>query len=177
MDAIEPVDAQATESPIFTPQEEAFLRSYSESLSRIDAMKASGFSTLQTLQQADEQAILARSAQILARADKLSLSAICNAVGADKGAFAAVLWKWCQAERGSTALQALNLLARIHGLWDKEGKTTQQVALVFAGARQPPSREKPVDLPFTLNSSDYSVFAVPTPDPDAEADLENGPSK
>jgi hypothetical protein len=59
------------------------------------------------------------------------------------------------------------LMGRIHGLWDKTDNRQPQVALVFTSAQGKPA-EKPADLPFTMSSTDYSVFSDPRQPPPAE---------
>ncbi len=156
---------------LFNPQEEAFLRAYSESRLRYEAMVAAGYPDADN----DEakHRLVAKAGELLMRVEQLSLAAIGSAVGADKVAYMATLWRWCCCDDGHQAIKALMIMGRVHGLWDKTTRVNQQVALVFAAARPAPGTTPPADLPFTLPSGDYSVFSTQTPD----ADPENGTTK
>ena len=141
---------------LFTPQEEAFLRHYSESKLRYEAMIAAGFVTQPPTVQ-EEHAVMSQASALVARAEQLSLSQLGLALGADRIYFLSRL-KWvCDSDQGHIAIKGLNLLARIHGLFEKEQRATQ-VALIFNQAQTPASSEKPVDLPFNLSSKDYRPF-------------------
>ena len=143
----------------FTAQEQAFLRHYSEGKLRYEAMVQAGY-VVSAPDLAGYQGVMARAQELVGRAERLSLSSICSSIGGDKILFCAALWQQCQAQNAHAAIKALALMARIHGLWDNDKSRQPQVALVFTQAQGQPA-EKPVDLPFTMSSADYSVFSDP----------------
>ena len=142
--------------PEFTAQEEAFLRAYSESCNRLQALMQCGMiTTPPALDQ--QQALMQEASRIIAKAERMPLSAIASAIGADRLFLLAMLKKVCEAPEGHIAIKGLQLLARLHGLWNEPKGARQHVALVFAEARQPTGATKPSDLPFTLASGEYRV--------------------
>lgn len=146
-----------TVGELFTPQEEAALRHYSETRSRYEAMVAAGYvSQPHTLQ--DHADLVAQMGRLLARAEQMSLSQIASAIGGDKVAYISVLWQWCQCDKGHDAIKALMLMGRVHGIYDKAGQHNTQVALIFNAATTPAASQAPADLPFTLPSGDYRVY-------------------
>src|SRR5207247_866642 len=86
-----------TPGQLFSPQEEAFLRHYADRRSRYEAMIAAGY-VPGPLTMAEEQGVLAQAGEVLGRTEQLSISQAASAIGADRIAYLAVLWRWCQAE-------------------------------------------------------------------------------
>ena len=157
-----PVDAggdQTRQAPLFTPQEEAALRHYSEAPKRFEAMVAAGY-VASVPDISEYQRVVAQMGDILGRAEQMTLAQVAFSVGADKVAFCGRLWHLCQSENDHAAIKAMVLMGRIHGMFDKADHRQPQVALVFTSAQGQPT-EKPVDLPFTMSSADYSVFSDP----------------
>jgi hypothetical protein len=152
----------------FTAQEQAFLRHYSEGKLRYEAMVQAGYVASAPDRQG-YHGVMERAQELVGRAERLSLSSISSAIGADKVLFCSYLWQICTGPKPHEAIKGLQLLARIHGLWDNDKSRQPQVALVFTSA-QSSTPEKPVDLPFTMSSADYSVFSDPRQPPQVEND-------
>lgn len=132
--------------------EEAFLRRYSESLVRCTAMVESGAAAalaLDPLQ--DVVALEAAATRIIAKAEQLTLAQLASATALDKLYFLARLKAVCDDPEGHIAIKGLQLLARMHGVWDKDAShKSPNVQIVFAPS--PPQRaQNEADLPFSID--------------------------
>ena len=164
---------------VLDPQEQAFLRHYSDSLSRLHAMIAAGYyQNDNTIESKDlmvtQQEVIAQAGAILGRAERLPLPTIASAVGADKVAFLARLWAICCCDKAHEAIKGLQLLGRIHGVWGKDGGSDRRTALVFVSPSPRAHGTVPTDLPFTLSRDAYRMFAEPPEASDEASDSENG---
>jgi hypothetical protein len=133
------------------PHEEAFLRRYSESLVRLTAMVDSGAAfalALDPLQ--DVVALEAAATRIIAKAEQLNLAQLASATALDKLYFLARLKAVCDDPEGHIAIKGLQLLARIHGVWDKADRAHANVQIVF-GTPSPQRAQNDPDLPFSID--------------------------
>ncbi len=150
--------------PAFTPQEEHFLRAYSESLVRFEAMQQAGYVS-EPLDVAGHQAIMRQAGELLERAEHLPWKDLALAMGADRLYFLSRLKVVCDSPVGHIAIKGLVLLARIHGLFDKADTKAPQVALVFNQAHQPAPGARTTSLPFTMPAGSYELFPEPESGP------------
>lgn len=159
------------DTPTFTAQEEAFLRAYSETLLRREALIQAGMLPPGQSMAQDQQA-MQQAGEVVGRAEQLPWSQLALALGADRVYFLSRLKTVCDSPVGHIAIKGLNMLARIHGLFEKQDGRAPQTALVFVAAQSPQSAAPP-DLPFTMSRGDYRMFTDPDNVPRA-TDNENG---
>src|SRR5262245_11097626 len=137
---------------VFTTQEEAFLRHYSESLNRLEALGKAGFlpRTLPTM--AQQQGLMQEASRIIAKAERMSLNAIASAIGADRLWLLAQRKLVCEDPQGHVAIKGLQLMARIHGVWEKEKGAKQQVAIIFGTPEGQKRQTQRTGLPFVIDA-------------------------
>ena len=132
----------------------------------MEALAKAGLLPQTPLGTADQRRLMQVANQIIAKAERMPLSAIASALGADRLWFLSQLKRICESPEGHVSIKELQLLARIHGLWDKQTRT-HHVELVMHPAEQPPRTSS--DLPFTLSNGQYRPLHEPSGDAQREA--------
>jgi hypothetical protein len=142
--------------PQFTAREETFLRAYSESLSRVQAMVASGLARDDALDVGTEaqQEALSKAGAILGRAEHMPIQEIASAVGADRIYFVVLLKRVCESGKLHEAIKGLQILARVHGIWDpyERARGRRGRGIQFLTPKGPEEAKNVTSngLPFTL---------------------------
>ena len=103
----------------------------------MEALAKAGLLPQTPLGTADQRRLIQVANQIIAKAERMPLSAIASALGADRLWFLSQLKRICESPEGHVSIKGLQLLAQIHGLWDKQTRT-HHVELVMHPAEQPP---------------------------------------
>ncbi len=134
--------------PDFTDAEVLFLHHYSQSLDRVAAMRTSGLALGCGARQDDDTLELVASG-VLRKAERLPVAELASALGADRVAFLTRLWQVCNSPEPHQAIKGLQLMGRVHGLWDDaklRGKTPVQIIVQQPAAKA----SEQSGLPFTL---------------------------
>ncbi len=143
--ALQPYDGP----PDFTEVEVTFLRHYSLCLDRVAAMRSSGLALVCGARQ-DEDTLELVASGVLLKAERLPVAELASALGADRVAFLTKLWGVCCSAAPHEAIKGLQLMGRVHGLWDDarlRGKTPVQIIV-----QQPaPKASDTSGLPFSLD--------------------------
>ena len=88
--------------------------------------------------------------RIIAKAERMSLAAIASAIGVDLIAFLALLKRVCEAPEGHIAIKGLQLMARIHGTWEKNPQRGRQVAIILGAPQSTPEPRRVTGLGFVV---------------------------
>ncbi len=142
--ALQPYEGQ----PEFSDAEILFLKHYSQSLDRVDAMQTSGLArSCGPRPSADTLELVASG--IIRKAEHMPIAHLASALGADLVAYIRKLWDVCCSPEPHEAIKGLQLMGRIHGLWNDErsrGKTP--IKIVMHQPAPPPSVV--TGLPFSI---------------------------
>jgi hypothetical protein len=97
----------------------------------------------------DEDTLELVASGVLRKAERLPVADLASALGADRVAFLMKLWGVCCSDEPHEAIKGLQLMGRVHGLWDdskSKGKTPVQIIV-----QQPvPKASDTSGLPFAL---------------------------
>ncbi len=137
--------------PTFTEHEQAFLRCYARSLDRVAAMQESQLAYSLQLSPRDTAGLELAATAVIRKAEALPLHELATAIGADKLAMVQRIWCVCLSDEAHKAVKGLQILARIHGVYDdKRALGAGSVAIVL-GTPEPLPSATPPGLPFTLD--------------------------
>jgi hypothetical protein len=143
-------DIRRYAAPVFSANENSFLRCYAASLDRVQAMQQSGLAEELQIPLNEVQRLEEAAAGVIRKAERLSFAEVATALGADKIAMVKRLWDICLSAESHQAIKGLQLLARIHGLWaDTPAGGRTSVAIVLNAPEQPKPATPP-GLPFSL---------------------------
>lgn len=143
---------QSYEQPTFTDSQNVFLQRYAETSNRIDAMVSAGLAPGPPSTPEEQASVALAAAQIIAKAETMPISAIASALGGDRIALLAIIWRVCQHGEPREQSKALLLMCKIHGMLGNEKASGKSVNLILQTPPAPRSAT-PDGLPFLLDAT------------------------